>query len=60
MSKLMTAKEAAEYLWVSLYTLQRMDGDIRPAKLAGGKRSYKVKWLNEYLEGSKGNRRKGG
>jgi len=52
-SKLMNAKEAAEYLRVSKSTLMKMDKKIRPARLTGGKRSYRLEWLNEYLEGSK-------
>ncbi len=35
-SDVMTAKEAAKYMKVSLFTLHRMDEKIRPAKLTGG------------------------
>ena len=49
----MNAREAADYLRVSPTTLKKMDKDIRPARLTGGKRSYKVEWLNEYLSNSR-------
>lgn len=52
-SDVMTAKEAAKYLRVSLFTLHEMDEKIRPAKLTGGHRRYRRRWLNQYLEDSK-------
>lgn len=57
-SDLLTAKEAAEYLRVSASTLKKMDKEILPAQTPGGNKRYKVKWLNDYLNGSKGKRSK--
>lgn len=49
-----TAKEAADYLRVSLYTLRRMesDGNLIPYRTPGGHRRYSLRMLNEYLEKS--------
>jgi len=52
---LMTAKEAAEYLRVSLLTLSKIEkeGTIIPFRTPGGHRRYSVEMLNEYLEQSR-------
>ena len=50
--RLMTAKEAANYLRVSLFTLNRiekLDG-LRPFRTPGGHRRYSLEMLNSYLE----------
>ena len=51
---LLRAREAAEYLNVSLATLGRMDkeGELTPFRTPGGHRRYSLEMLNEYLEGS--------
>jgi excisionase family DNA binding protein len=51
---ILTAKEAAEYLRVSLYTLRRMEseGSLTPFRTPGGHRRYSLRMLNEYLEES--------
>lgn len=51
-SDVLTAKEAAKYLRVSLFTLERMDKELRPSKTPGGHRRYRRRWLNKYLENS--------
>ncbi len=53
--KLLTAKEAAKYLRVSLFTLGRIEkqGLLVPFRTPGGHRRYSVQMLNEYLEQSK-------
>ena len=52
---ILTAKEAADYLRVSLYTLRRMENDesLIPYRTPGGHRRYSLKMLNEYLEKSR-------
>ena len=52
---ILTAKEAAEYLRVSLYTLKRMEseGGLMPFRTPGGHRRYSLKMLDEYLENSR-------
>jgi excisionase family DNA binding protein len=52
---ILTAKEAAEYLRVSLYTLKRMEseGGLSPFRTPGGHRRYSLKMLDEYLEKSR-------
>ena len=52
---ILTAKEAAEYLRVSLYTLKRMEseGGLTPFRTPGGHRRYSLKMLDEYLEKSR-------
>lgn len=52
---ILTAKEAAEYLRVSLYTLQKMEreGDLMPFRTPGGHRKYSLRMLDEYLEKSR-------
>ena len=59
---ILTAKEAADYLRVSLYTLRRMesDGSLIPFRTPGGHRRYSLRMLNEYLEQSRiSSRRRG-
>jgi len=53
--KLMTAKEAAGYLRISLFTLRKIEqqGLIVPYRTPGGHRRYSVDMLNEYLEASR-------
>jgi excisionase family DNA binding protein len=53
--KLLRAKEAAEYLGVSLVTLRRMErqGALSPYRTPGGHRRYSVQMLEDYLEGSR-------
>lgn len=52
---LLTAREAAEYLHVSLFTLSKMEkeGKLVPFRTPGGHRRYSVQMLNEYLERSR-------
>ena len=59
---ILTAKEAAEYLRVSLYTLRRMesDGSLIPFRTPGGHRRYSLRMLNQYLEKSRISSRHGG
>lgn len=53
--RLMTAKEAAGYLRVSLLTLHKIErqGLLVPYRTPGGHRRYSVSMLNEYLEQSR-------
>ena len=57
--RLMTAKEAAHYLRVSLLTLSKIEklGGIVPFRTPGGHRRYSIEMLNEYLENSRVTRR---
>lgn len=52
---LMTAKEAARYLRVSQFTLDKIEraGDIEPYRTPGGHRRYSLKMLNKFLHGSR-------
>lgn len=52
---LLTAKEAAQYLHVSLFTLGRIEreGLLVPFRTPGGHRRYSLEMLNEYLEKSR-------
>ena len=52
---LLTAKEAAKYLRVSLFTLSRIEkeGQLLPFRTPGGHRRYSIHMLNEYLERSR-------
>ena len=52
---LMTAKEAARYLRVSMFTLSKMesDGGLAPYRTPGGHRRYSLRMLNLYLENSR-------
>ena len=53
--KLLTAKEAAAYLRVSLFTLRKIEqeGLIVPYRTPGGHRRYNVEMLNQYLKKSR-------
>ncbi len=59
---LMTAKEAARFLRVSLLTLSKIEkeGGLVPYRTPGGHRRYNVEMLAQYLENSRQNRRKAG
>lgn len=52
---LLTAKEAAAYLRISLFTLRKIEqqGLIVPYRTPGGHRRYSLDMLNEYLENSR-------
>jgi excisionase family DNA binding protein len=52
---LFTAKEAADYLRISLFTLRKIEqqGLIVPYRTPGGHRRYSVEMLNQYLENSR-------
>ena len=49
---LLTAREAAKYLRVSLSTIHRMEqrGDLNPLRTPGGHRRYTLEMLNECLK----------
>jgi len=49
---LMKAREAADYLRISLFTLNKIErqGQLMPFRTPGGHRRYSVEMLNEYLE----------
>ena len=49
---LLTAREAARYLHVSLFTLNKIEqtGGILPYRTPGGHRRYSVEMLDAYLE----------
>lgn len=51
---LLTAREAAEYLRISLFTLNKIErqGRLAPFRTPGGHRRYSVGMLNQYLEES--------
>jgi excisionase family DNA binding protein len=53
--ELLTAKEAAAYLRVSLFTLSRIEreGNLVPFRTPGSHRRYSIGMLNEYLEHSR-------
>lgn len=55
---LLTAKEAADYLHVSLFTLGRMEkeGLLAPFRTPGGHRRYSQEMLDDYLEASRAQR----
>lgn len=52
---LITAKEAARYLRVSMFTLSKIEseGGLVPYRTPGGHRRYSLKMLNEYLNQSR-------
>ena len=54
-ARLLTAREAASYLGISLNTLSRIEkrGLIRPFRTPGGHRRYDSRMLDEYLEASR-------
>jgi excisionase family DNA binding protein len=51
----MTAKEAARYLRVSMFTLSKIEsqGGLVPYRTPGGHRRYSLKMLNKYLNNSR-------
>ena len=53
--QLLTAKEAAAYLRISLYTLRKIEqqGMIVPYRTPGGHRRYDQQMIHEYLENSR-------
>ena len=53
--QILTAKEAAQYLRVSLASLHRMEkqGLLVPFRTVGGHRRYSLAMLNNYLENSR-------
>ena len=53
--RLLTARQAAEYLGISLNTLYRMErmGILTPYRTPGGHRRYLHEMLDEYLENSR-------
>ena len=53
--QLMTAREAAQYLRVSLLTLSKIEreGGIVPFRTPGGHRRYSLDMLRDYLEQSR-------
>jgi excisionase family DNA binding protein len=52
---LLTAREAAEYLRISLFTLRKIEQQdlIVPYRTPGGHRRYSIEMLNDYLEKSR-------
>ncbi len=54
-ASLMTAREAARYLRVSQFTLDKIEraGGLVPYRTPGGHRRYSVRMLNRYLNNSR-------
>ena len=52
---LMNAREAAKYLRVSQFTLDKIEraGGLVPYRTPGGHRRYNVRMLNKYLNNSR-------
>ncbi len=52
---LMTAREAAKYLRVSQFTLDKIErqGGLVPYRTPGGHRRYSLRMLNQYLNNSR-------
>jgi len=52
---ILTAREAADYLRISLFTLSRIEreGLLFPFRTPGGHRRYSLEMLNEYLENNR-------
>ena len=52
---LMTAKEAAKYLRVSMFTLSKIEsnGGLVPYRTPGGHRRYSLRMLNQHLNNSR-------
>ena len=52
---LLNAREAAQYLRVSLFTLSRIEreGGLVPFRTPGGHRRYSMRMLHEYLENTR-------
>ncbi|MGB2895113.1 MAG: helix-turn-helix domain-containing protein [Anaerolineales bacterium] len=55
-TQLLNARQAAEYLGISLSTLRRIEreGSLIPFRTPGGHRRYRINMLDEYLERSRG------
>jgi excisionase family DNA binding protein len=55
-NQLLNARQAAEYLGISLSTLGRVErqGNLIPFRTPGGHRRYRTNMLDEYLELSRG------
>ena len=55
LERLLTAREAGEYLHISLLTLAKVEreGLLIPFRTPGGHRRYSLQMLNEYLERSR-------
>jgi len=53
--RLLTAREAARYLRVSMFTLSKIEreGGLVPYRTPGGHRRYSLRMLNEYLNRSR-------
>ena len=53
--RVLAAREAAEYLGVSLATLRKIEsrGELVPSRTPGGHRRYSVAMLDEYFEKSR-------
>ena len=54
-ASLMTAREAARYLRVSMFTLSKIEsnGGLVPYRTPGGHRRYNLRMLNQYLNNSR-------
>ena len=54
-TSLVNAREAAKYLRVSLFTLDKIEraGGIEPYRTPGGHRRYSLRMLNKYLHRSR-------
>ena len=52
---LMTAREAAKYLRVCQFTLDKIErtGGLIPYRTPGGHRRYSIRMLNQYLNNSR-------
>ena len=52
---LLTAKEAAEFLHVSMFTLSKIErkGHLVPFRTPGGHRRYSMEMLRRYLESTR-------
>lgn len=52
--RLLTAKQAAAYLGIALYTLKKIEyaGYLKPYRTPGGHRRYSQQMLDEYLDKS--------
>lgn len=55
LERLLTAREAAEYLHISLLTLAKVEreANLVPFRTPGGHRRYSLQMLAEYLEQSR-------
>lgn len=53
--RILAAREAAEYLGVSLATLRKIEsrGELIPSRTPGGHRRYSIAILDEYFEWSR-------